>query len=49
MHLLYLGVMKTLLEKWINNKKECCRTQKTSGMAFENIMNSNSRDITCEF
>ncbi|KYN18439.1 hypothetical protein ALC57_09247 [Trachymyrmex cornetzi] len=44
-HLLYLGVMKSLLEKWISKKSVAgLNTQKTS-----DTMNFISRDIPCEF
>jgi len=48
MHLLYLGVMKTLLEKWIL-KKSIAGLKRRQVRHLKDIMNSISRDVPCEF
>lgn len=48
MHLLYLGVMKTLLEKWVI-KKSIVGLKRRHVRHLRDLMISMSRDIPCEF
>lgn len=49
MHLLYLGAMKSLLEKLLVTKKHMARLKKSKRDALNSVMNSISSDIPCEF
>lgn len=48
MHLLYLGVMKYLMEHWIV-KKSVARLKRKEITNFRNIMLSLTPDVPCEF
>lgn len=48
MHLLFLGVMKNLLEKWIIHKN-VAGLKRFQIRGLKEIMHSISRDVSCEF